>query len=390
LGIAASEKLVTHSIDPNALYQDPTTSGFLAKGTDARLRQQALWDLLLHYPAVLSPFDNLNISGLQSYGLVSDQLDQTSQSLAYRQMVESPELIRGVQALVFAELLPKHRVLGTDKAVDEFIRLRASRGHAVASGMSSALYGMYPTFDEYVAGTSALFSGRTFGVPGRSSLLSGEEFGARIASAADRDDFEAFKAYEPHAAFMDDFARSAQRWLALTQASRSLDAVLSASIPSNLLNSPVGVRPPTVLEQIELGAKQGSTHAAVQIWLEEVRFVPKLRTIEDVLRLRDDKRIDAFRAAMLDWTQCLAVTSPAEEMRLRKLVGVANKELEKLAGIERMTRFWTFAAVPLDILLSLYPPVALPVPITSLVGMAILKATDQKMRQLDWVMFGRG
>lgn len=389
LAVAASEKLVTHAIDQNALYLDPTTSNFLAKGTGEKLRQQALWDLLLHYPAMLSPFDNLNVSGLQQLGLVRDQLNGDSQSSAYSQLNDSPEVVRGVQEFILADLGGAHPAIVAEGAVETFMRLHASDGYRVANRLDSAMFDMFDSFEEYVAGTKAMFGDTVFQTPGRGGRqVSGSELGAQFAAAANRDDFLAFKCYQPFSEFMHDFSSSAQRWLALINLSRFEGAVLSANIPKALLSSGFVPRRGGFQEQLRSGSNQGSTHAAVRIWLEEVKCMPRLRTIEDVLRLREDKRIDAFRDAMLEWTQSLASGSQAEEARLRKLVGTANNELGKLAGIERMTRYWTFASVPLDLLLALYPPTSLPIPVTSLIGLGVMAATESRVKPLDWIMFG--
>lgn len=389
LAVAASEKLVTHAIDSNALYLDPTTSGFLSKGAGEQPRRQVLWDLLLHYPAVLSPFDNLDVSGLQKLGLVEGQLDSNSKDYAYSQMNNSPEAIRGVQEFVLAELCETDPAFVAKGSVDKFMQLHSSYGHQVVGRLDSAMFDMFDSFEEYVAGTKTMFDGEILQVPGRGGgPVPGSELGARIAAAANREDFEAFKAYQPFKQFMHNFAMSAQRWLALTHCSRIQGAVLSAKIPNSLLNPDLVSQPGGFREQIRIGAGQGSTHAAVQIWLDEVQCVPRLRTIEDVLRLREDKRIDSFREAMLEWTHALCSGSPAEEARLRRLVGTANSELRKLPGIERMKRYWSFATVSLDFLLAVYPPTSLPIPVTSLIGLGLMAATKEKVRPLNWVMFG--
>lgn len=389
LAVAASEQLVRHASDPGALYNDPATSSFLAKGTDRKLRKQALWDLLLHYPAVLSPFDNLDVTELQKLGLVDGQVGMDSQAAAYSQLRDAPEVVRGIQGIILAELGAAHPAIVADGAADTFLRLRASRGYRVANQLDSAMFDMFDTFDEYIAGAKAMFGGDVFRSPGRGGRqVSGAELGAAIAAAANRDDFLAFKAYQPYRDFMNDFSSSAQRWLALTGLSRSLGAVMSASMPKALLNpNPV---PPQggFHEALRTGADRGGTHAAVRIWLEEVRCAPRLRTIGDVLQLREDRRIGAFREAMQEWTESLASGSPAEEARLRKSIGTANKEMAKLPAMENVSRCWTFASIPLDIFLALYMKTDIPTPVTGLIGIAMLAATDAKMRSLDWVMFG--
>lgn len=386
LSIAASEQLAAHTADPQALYLDPHTSRFLAKGSAPELRQQVLWDLLLHYPASLSPFDKISMDGLEKLGLVQGQIDSDAHNAAYRTLTASPEAVRGLQQLIHADIVSAHPG-SADIAVERFLRLQASRGHAVERRMDSALLHMYPTYEEYVSGVSGMFSGCTFSLPGEGhNEVSGSLFGEQLAAGICREDFEAFKDYAPHCAFVNDFLASAHRWLALTYFSRSTGAVMSAKIPRSLATA-AAIQPPGGLaKQLQLSADQGSTHAAVRIWMDEVQFAPKLRSIEDVVRLRDDKRINAFRTAMLEWTQALATGIPAEEKRLRKLVGVANKEVAKLEGIEKMSAFFTFASIPLDILLGLNPVTSLP--ITGLIGAGIYVATKFHRKPLDWVMFG--
>lgn len=387
LTIAASEKLITHTKGPAELYRDPTTSRFLAKGADTKLHQQALFDLLLHYPAILSPCDNLDYSGLKRLGLVEGELSSFEQRNAYQQMREAPEVAFGVQEFIVADIAKEHTGLNSDEVVAKYLCLSASKGHDVHNQMNSALYMLFDTYDEYVNGITNLFGDHTLTLHARDGFsIPGCEFGAALAADANREDFEAFKAYEKNRAFMNAFHTSATRWLALTNFSRTQGAVLSAKIPANLLAPRKPLTAGSLEKQLRLRADQGSTHVAVCIWMEEVLSAPRLKSIEDVLRLREDKRIDAFRTAMVDWTESLAGGSPVEEARLRKLVRTANKEVAKLKGIDRMSTFFTFASIPLDMLLGQHPLTSLPV--TGFVGAAVLLATNIQKKPLDWVMFG--
>ncbi|MFT3720901.1 hypothetical protein [Pseudorhodoferax sp.] len=249
------------------------------------------------------------------------------------------------------------------------------------------MYGLYETYDEYVSGVKTMFGDGPFRIPGREALhISGTQLGQSIAADTSREDFEAYKEYERNRQFMSDFKTSAQRWVALVNLSREMDAVLSANLPVQLLTPKSLLNAELFRAQLRLRANQGSSHVAVGIWMDEVLCAPRLRSVTDVLRLREDKRITSFRSAMAEWTSCLAGGSPAEEARLRKLVGTANKEVAKLKNVERMAAFFTFACVPLDLLLGLYPFTSLPV--TSLVGATVLAATNHRKSQVDWVMFG--
>lgn len=385
LAVAVDEQMVKHSGDSRSLYLDPATSSLLAKGTRKRLRQQALWDLLLHYPAVLSPFDNLDVRELQKTGLISGQVGLDCQVSASAELRRSPAMVRGIRGLVLADLGDAHRGVITDDPVGTFLKLHESEGHRLSNRLESAMFDMFETFEEYVAGTKAMFGGAVLQVPGRDGRrVSGEDFAAELAGATSRDGFLAFKAYQPFRKFMHEFGSSAQRWLALIMLSRQLGAVMSANLPRVLLRGDRPSRPGGFQNDFRIGADQGSSHVAVRIWLEEVLCAPKLTTIEDVLRLRDDKRIGSFRTAMLEWTQELACGSPAEEARLRKSIRTANKELMTLPDVEKVSKYWTFASIPLDILLSGGPPI-----VNSIVGFAVQEAAANKIRKLDWVMFGR-
>ena len=352
MNVAASENLVTHSLDRSQLYNDPTTAKFLAKGTDAKLRRQALFDLLLHCPAILSPFDNLDDSELRRHGLVEGQLQLSDQTDAYRQLETEPNQIRAIQELIVADIAADDSGLNSDQFVVKYLSLRSSKGYSLHGKLSSAMYGLFDTYDDYIAGVKTIFGDSTYALPGRDAFsISGSQLEASITADASREDFEAFKEYEKHRSFMADFQASAQKWIALTNVSRRLEAVLSAKLPDKLLAPRKGLTLELLQKQLQLRADQGSSHVAVRIWMDEVLSAPRLTSIEDVLRLREDKRIGAFRTAMAEWTECLAHGSPAEEARLRKLIGTANKEVAKLKRIEPVTNFFTFASVPLDVLL---------------------------------------
>ncbi|ARP80352.1 hypothetical protein CAL12_05560 [Bordetella genomosp. 8] len=386
LGVAVDEQWAWHAGDRSALYRDPTTAGFLAKGTDEKLRQQALWDLLLHYPAVISPCDNLDISGLQDLGLVDRQLDHESQLAADSQLRRAPEVVRSIEALVLADLADRHPAILAGTPVETFLRLARSEGHDVAQRMDSAMFDMFDTYEEYVAGMSEMFGDDILELPGgKGRPISGSEFAASLTAGANRDEFLAFKAYQPFRGFMHDFAGSAHRWLALTHASRSLGAVMSADIPKSLLYTDGLSRQGNFLRQVELAAEQGSTHVAVQIWVEGVTHAPRLRSIGDVLELRKDRRIDAFRSAMTRWTEALSCGSPADEAALRKEVRAANEGLRWLPGIERVERFWSFASIAVDVFCSGFFN---NVPVTGIIGLGIGEMKRRLPMRNGWVMFG--
>lgn len=105
----AEDGFVRHAVrqDEDALYKDQYTSELLKKGLNPLVRQDVLWDLLLFYPAICYPFDNLNVDLLIAEGLIKEPLSHSEQ-LRYTKIIdERPESIYLFERFILGDLKDK-------------------------------------------------------------------------------------------------------------------------------------------------------------------------------------------------------------------------------------------------------------------------------------------
>jgi hypothetical protein len=74
--------------------------------------------------------------------------------------------------------------------------------------------------------------------------------------------------------------------------------------------------------------------------------MPKIQTIEQVLRLREDKRINKFREKILEWATLLSIGDVDSEKKIRTELKEANKELSKIETAQKLSTISTILSVP--------------------------------------------
>lgn len=164
----------------------------------------------LHYPAVLSPFDNLHVGPLQANGLVSDQVDGKSHAAAREAVSQRPEAVKEVEGFVVADV--EHALPGTvpPDPLAEFLRFQAYRRKHSGLEDPNLLYCLFDTYDdEYLVGPAENFGDTALDLPGRrGSPISGRDLVAMLTAGSSREEFEAFKAFQRNELFYDAFAAS--------------------------------------------------------------------------------------------------------------------------------------------------------------------------------------
>jgi hypothetical protein len=121
---------------------------------------------------------------------------------------------------------------------------------------------------------------------------------------------------------------------------------------------------------------------AYAIMLEEVRYLPTARNLQEALDLRTDKRITDFRNTLWRWAIALQNDSMESEAKLRKEMRNANAELRKLRFYREVTRYLTYLSLPLCIV----PYIGLPI---ATLGLLAQTHIDYKSWQHRWMMLGK-
>ena len=390
LSAAADEGLVEHASGSPVLYEDPTTKRYLQMGMEPQVRSNALWDVLLHFPAVVTPFDNLRVDKLMDTGLLKGPISSEVTSEVSSRFHQEPEVIKSLDGLVTAELKDAFPDLKHSSFAEHYLEVRSSSAYAFDSTLEAAKYELFDTYEEFLSGTTSMWGGQDFFLPGKrgGSPVDGDKVLQRVLGNSSKAEFDAALAYRSQRRFVRQMEQSANRWLRLVVTSQTYQAPIGARLPPALLS---GVsRLNDIGAQAERAARAGSTHIAIRIWLEEIDTLPQMKSVADVLRLREDRRVDAFREAKSECTQALATGGPLEEAKLRRHIKTANRELAGLKTATKLSGFWTFASIPLDMLFMTNPVMTqVPLPVTGLIGAGITLGLMGKQSKLDWLMFGR-
>jgi len=81
-----------------------------------------------------------------------------------------------------------------------------------------------------------------------------------------------------------------------------------------------------------------------RIHLDEVRSVPYMRSIDDVLRLRGNPHISNFRESIFEWLDRISAGETDVEGKYREKIRLANKEIEKLDRWRHLNSPYTIGA----------------------------------------------
>ena len=137
---------------------------------------------------------------------------------------------------------------------------------------------------------------------------------------------------------------------------------------------------------------EGSAEDDVRIYrlfLSETGRLPNVNSVEDVLRLREDKRIRSLRQVISEWRVTeVGEGHPQAVANMRRDIELATRDLHRLDGAQRIGRFIGFLAIPVAIAdaingsflgLTLAP-----------VSPAIDIARKWRLRRMGWMGFGGG
>jgi hypothetical protein len=114
---------------------------------------------------------------------------------------------------------------------------------------------------------------------------------------------------------------------------------------------------------------------------EVVDYAPHVDTLDDVLRLRNDPRIEAFRVAILRWAGLLRTGTTGALQDVRNEVAARNRELMRLRKWKRVDRFMFWTSVP-----------ALLIPVLSTLYTVFsfgLRWHTERAEKQNWLCLGR-
>jgi hypothetical protein len=119
---------------------------------------------------------------------------------------------------------------------------------------------------------------------------------------------------------------------------------------------------------------------------EELRPVlPVVNSINDILRLRKDRRISDFRAKIQEWSLALKEDDINLD-KMKKEMIEANKKIKTLGKCERVSTWITYLSLPIDIALTL-SGVSMGL-VTSLPSFGIACYSKILQKDYNWYLFG--
>lgn len=123
-----------------------------------------------------------------------------------------------------------------------------------------------------------------------------------------------------------------------------------------------------------------------KIILDEVKYIPTVDSVEDVLRMRMDTRVKDFREVVMYWSE-LIMAGDIKEMKLRKEIRKANEDLKSLSKFQIISGWTTYLSIPLIAMNSIASQV-LGSAFTMIGGVYNFKA-DRLKKKHSWLLFGR-
>ncbi len=163
-----------------------------------------------------------------------------------------------------------------------------------------------------------------------------------------------------------------------------LKELLEYSLDNSL---PIKLNLPTVKGNLnESPIWDDNTYRIYKIIIEEINFLPKLRSIEDVFRLREKSEIIRFRELLHHYNHLLYSGDFSLEDKFRKDLKKANREIKRLPNVQKIGGWITYVSLPFIAI-----DIALGLPIGSLitaVGGAYQIKADSIKRKYSWLLFG--
>ncbi|MEB9942239.1 hypothetical protein P4K75_29205, partial [Bacillus cereus] len=79
---------------------------------------------------------------------------------------------------------------------------------------------------------------------------------------------------------------------------------------------------------------------------DEIQYIPRIESIDDLLRLREKKEIKRFREVLIEWKNLMNNGDIKLAEKIRSDILKANKEISKLDKWEKVDNWFYYLAVP--------------------------------------------
>lgn len=176
--------------------------------------------------------------------------------------------------------------------------------------------------------------------------------------------------------------------VAVWEATVRLRGLIEISSKKNLpvLTSMVKVGSRKAME-LPISPVKAEYQQAFQIFMDEVSVVPNIDSLDNVLRLRDDKRIRNFREVLQVWAAELKTGQVSAEQKIRREIQKANQELKRLKNWREIGGWITYLSLPISVA-SLLSGIPAGLGLTPL-GLATRIGADLLEKKYKWMLVGR-
>jgi len=131
------------------------------------------------------------------------------------------------------------------------------------------------------------------------------------------------------------------------------------------------------------------TDDAIQIYrlyLTERGTLPRIKTLDDLIRLMNDKRLNNFRNVMNRWTAIASSENGKAISQIRADINSAKKEIESLGKYHNVGRIIGYVSIPIAVIdLLLGSPIGL---LLTPIGPGIDLYSHMKLKKFGWLNFG--
>ncbi|WP_420629892.1 hypothetical protein [Candidatus Leptofilum sp.] len=124
-----------------------------------------------------------------------------------------------------------------------------------------------------------------------------------------------------------------------------------------------------------------------RLYLTERRMLPNVTCLEDVLRLREDKRLKTFRKVLNSWMEISQGDDLKAIEEIRRDINKATSEISKLGEYQKFARLIGYISLPIaiaDVIMG--SPFGL---LLAPIGPAVDLYSTLKLRKFGWLNFGR-
>jgi len=127
---------------------------------------------------------------------------------------------------------------------------------------------------------------------------------------------------------------------------------------------------------------------AYQIYLEEIEIFPDLRTINDVIRLRQKPEIKKVRNSLREWSLCIRAGEENAEKEMRKEIKNAIHKVKRLGPVKKIGWWSAVMSLPIGIAELLIGSPGIGGLILASLGTASLIYSRKMKKQNDWFLIG--